>query len=304
MLTIPEKRKSNLKGAAIMDKADTDNGYTKIANQLLVKICCSNLTQNEIKVLLAIARLSYGWNQKDTASRAGSKELREMTGLFTNQIYLVIRSLKAKKVIVVTKKKQNTYKINTYLSEWQVVTNNDQSQIVTSNDSLLVTNRYYDIVTKHDHGIVTNRYHDIVTNRYYTTSANSAPEAARQTTKEIKEIKERKESEILPSDYYQKTLKALGLPSTGIISPKDHSVLVALLKDNCNFDDIEQARIKRKKNRLEWIQDSVCEMRDARLATVAKPDENGIPILPNGYMDWDNMSFEQKQFAVQRGYER
>lgn len=282
--------------AAIMDKADTDNGYTKIANQLLVKICCSNLTQNEMKVLLAITRLSYGWNQKDTASRAGSKELREMTGLFTNQIYLVIRSLKAKKVIVVTKKKQNTYKINTYLSEWQVVTNNDQSRIVTSNDSLLVTNRYYDIVTKHDH--------DIVTNHYYATSSNSAPEAARQTPKEIKEIKERKESEILPSDYYQKTLKALGLPSTGIISPKDHAVLVALLKDNCNFDDIEQARIKRKKNRLEWIQDSVCEMRDARLATVAKPDENGIPILPNGYMDWDNMTFEQKQFAVQRGYEK
>lgn len=304
MLTIPEKRKSNLKGAAIMDKADTDNGYTKIANQLLVKICCSNLTQNEMRVLLAIARLSYGWNQKDTASRAGSKELREMTGLFTNQIYLVIRSLKAKKVIVVTKKKQNTYKINTYLSEWQVVTNHYQSQIITSNESLLVTNRDYDIVTKHDYDIVTNRYYDIVTNRYYATNSNSAPEAARQTPKEIKEIKERKESEILPSDYYQKTLKALGLPSTGIISPKDHSVLVALLKDNCSFDDIEQARIKRKKNRLEWIQDSVCEMRDARLATVAKPDENGIPILPNGYMDWDNMTFEQKQFAIQRGYEK
>jgi hypothetical protein len=108
----------------------------------------------------------------------------------------------------------------------------------------------------------------------------------------------------LPSGYYQKTLKALGLPSTGIISPKDHTVLIALLKDNCNFYDIEQARIKRKKNRLEWIQDTVCEMRDARLATVAKPDENGIPILPNGYMDWDNMTFEQKQFAIQRGYEK
>ena len=120
----------------------------------------------------------------------------------------------------------------------------------------------------------------------------------------IKQKKERKESEILPSDYYQKTLKALGLPSTGIISLRDHTVLVELFKKNCNFDDIEQARIKRKKNRLEWIQDTVCEMRDARLATVAKPDENGIPILPNGYMDWDNMTFEQKQFAIQRGYEK
>jgi len=287
-----------------MDKADTDNGYTKIANQLLVKICCSNLTQNEMKVLLAIARLSYGWNQKDTASRAGSKELREITGLFTNQIYLVIRSLKARKIITVTKKKQNTYKINTYLSEWQIVTNHYQSQIVTSNESLLVTKHDYDIVTKHDYDIVTKHDYDIVTKHDYATSATSAPEAARQTPKEIKEIKERKESEILPSGYYQKTLNALGLPSTGIISPRDHTVLVELFKKNCNFDDIEQARIKRKKNRLEWIQDTVCEMRDARLATVAKPDENGIPILPNGYMDWDNMTFEQKRFAIQRGYEK
>ncbi len=293
-----------------MDKADTNNGYTKIANQLLVKICCSNLTQNEMKVLLAIARLSYGWNQKDTANRAGSKELREITGLFTNQIYLVIKNLKARKIIVVTKKKQNTYKINTYLSEWQIVTNHYQSRIVTSNESLLVTNHYHDIVTNHDYDIVTNHDYDIVTNHYYATSATSAPEAADQTPKEIKEIKERKEREkdeknqILPSDYYQKTLNALGLPSTGIISPRDHTVLIELFKKNCNFDDIEQARIKRKKNRLEWIQDTVCEMRDARLATVAKLDENGIPILPNGCMDWDNMTFEQKRFAIQRGYEK
>ena len=62
--------------------------------------------------------------------------------------------------------------------------------------------------------------------------------------------------------------------------------------------------IKRKKNKLEWIQDTVCEMRDARLATVAKPDHNGIPILPSGCMDWDNMTFEQKKFAIQRGYEK
>ena len=80
-------------------------------------------------------------------------------------------------------------------------------------------------------------------------------------------------------------------------------MLVELFKKNCNFSDIEQARIKRKKNRLEWIQDTVCEMRDARLSTIAQIDHNGIPILPNGRMDWDNMTYDQKMKATQLRYE-
>jgi hypothetical protein len=108
-----------------------------------------------------------------------------------------------------------------------------------------------------------------------------------------------------PPDFSKipNTIKALGLPATAILSPRDHDVLNALLESGCNFSDIEQARIKRKKSKLEWIQDTVCEMRDARLATVAKVDHNGIPILPNGRMDWDNMTYDQKMKAMQLRYE-
>ena len=287
-----------------MAKAQLENGYTMIASELLEKICGFKLSQNELKVLFAIIRLSYGWRQKDTANRAGIRSLEKITNLQSNQIYRAVKTLQAGNIIVIEKGGRNKYRINTSCDEWRVVTNHDQSTKLTSHESRLVKNCHTGVVTNHDYGVVTNHDYGVVTNHDYATSATLALEAARQMPKDIKDIKDRKDREILPPDYYQKTLKALGLPATAILSPKDHQVLVELLKVNCNFEDIEQARIKRKKNKIEWIQDTVCEMRDARLSTVAKPDENGIPILPNGYMDWDNMTFEQKQFAIQRGYEK
>lgn len=113
-----------------MAKADTKNGFTQIANTLLEKICSSSLTQNETRVLLAMIRLSYGWRQKDTGDRAGAGELQKITGLFNNQIFLSIKSLKKKRIILVEKGKQNKYSINTQLSEWDIVTNHYQSQNV------------------------------------------------------------------------------------------------------------------------------------------------------------------------------
>jgi len=287
-----------------MAKAQLENGFTQIATELLEKICIFKMTQNELKVLLAIVRLSYGWRQKDTANRAGIRSLEKITGLQSNQIYIAVKSLQAGNVIITERNGRNKYSINTDCDGWRVVTNHDQSQSVTSHKSRLVTNRNTEVVTNHDYGVVTNHDYGVVTNHDYGVGLNQSSDAAVQTPKYIKDIKYRKDSETLPSDYYQKTLNALGLPATGVLSPKDIQALTELFKVGCNFEDIEQARIKRKKNRLEWIQDTVCEMRDARTATIAKPDRNGIPILPNGCMDWDNMTFEQKEFAMQRGYEK
>lgn len=280
-----------------MAKAQLENGYTMIASELLEKICGFKLSQNELKVLFAIIRLSYGWRQKDTANRAGIRSLEKITQLQSNQIYRAVKTLQAGNIIIIEKDGRNKYRINTSCDDWKVVTNRDQSTKLTSHDSALVKNYHTGVVTNHDYGVVTN--HD------YATSATLAPEAAGQMPKDIKDIKDRKDRkdrENLPSDLYQKALNALGLPATGILSPKDHQVLVELLKIGCAFEDIEQARIKSKKNRLEWIQDRVCQERDARLATIAKPDKNGIPIFPNGYGDWDNMTQPQMSLALQLGY--
>lgn len=248
-----------------------ENGFTQIANELIEQFARIRIPGEAMQVFWVMLRKIYGFHKK--SDPIALSQIVAATGLSKIAVCKAVKKLI--ELNLITKKGNKIaaeYAINKHFDTW-----NPLPKKVTLPKKVICV-----------------------------TKKGNLPLPKKDTTKETitKEIKERKESEILPSDYYQKTLKALGLPSTGIISPKDHAVLVALLKDNCNFDDIEQARIKRKKNRLEWIQDSVCEMRDARLATVAKPDENGIPILPNGYMDWDNMTFEQKQFAIQRGYER
>lgn len=258
-----------------------ENSYTKIANELLEAIAAIRIPGEAMQILLVIIRKTCGYHKnKDAISLS---QFVSATGMKKPNVCRAIKKLLDMNIIKPLSKKiiKIIEKDNAYISEYEL--NKDCASWKPLSKKITLSKKIKTVIKK-----------------------DNLPLSKKIPTKETitKEIKERKESEILPSDYYQKTLKALGLPSTGIISPKDHSVLVALLKDNCNFDDIEQARIKRKKNRLEWIQDSVCEMRDARLATVAKPDENGIPILPNGYMDWDNMTFEQKQFAIQRGYEK
>lgn len=48
------------------------------------------------------------------------------------------------------------------------------------------------------------------------------------------------------------------------ISDEDLIVWQALKKALCTLSDVEAARKRRKKNRLSWLQDSVCEERDAR----------------------------------------
>lgn len=248
-----------------------ENGFTQIANELIEQFARIRIPGEAMQVFWVMLRKIYGFHKK--SDPIALSQIVAATGLSKIAVCKAVKKLIELNLI--------TKKGNKIAAEY-------------------VINKHFDTWKPLPKKVTLPKKVKVITEK------GNLPLPKKDTTKETitKENKERKESEILPSDYYQKTLKALGLPSTGIISPKDHAVLVALLKDNCNFDDIEQARIKRKKNRLEWIQDSVCELRDARLATVAKPDENGIPILPNGYMDWDNMTFEQKQFAIQRGYEK
>jgi phage replication O-like protein O len=246
-----------------MTKAQLENGYTKIANELLEKIYITQLTTYEFRVLLAIARFSYGWRQKTTGDRASGVILSAATKLRLDKVYLAIRDLKLRRIITAeTSGTINEYKINTDIEEWKDKPESSLSNRPESGrpESSLSNRPESGLNNRPDSGQI------IDPNRVYATSATLASEAGRQTPKEIKEIKERKERENLPPDYYQKTLKALGLPETAILAPEDHQTLIALFKENCNFDDIKAARIRRKKNKLSWIQDTVCEERDKRLA--------------------------------------
>lgn len=58
---------------------DTENGYTRIANELLEAVIGSGLTQNQLLITLAVIRKTYGYNK--TADWVGNSQLSELTGL-------------------------------------------------------------------------------------------------------------------------------------------------------------------------------------------------------------------------------
>ncbi|MBK0000315.1 replication protein [Erwinia sp. S38] len=59
--------------------ADTDDGYTRLANMLLEEYAGADLTKRQFKVLLAVLRLTYGWNK--TMDRISDSQISEIARL-------------------------------------------------------------------------------------------------------------------------------------------------------------------------------------------------------------------------------
>ena len=59
--------------------ADTDDGYTRIANELLEAVVSNDLTARQIKVVLAVIRKTYGFGKK--TDWISGEQLSNLTGL-------------------------------------------------------------------------------------------------------------------------------------------------------------------------------------------------------------------------------
>ncbi|HCM6651490.1 TPA: replication protein, partial [Klebsiella pneumoniae] len=59
--------------------ADIDDGYTRIANELLEAVMAADLTARQLKVVLAVIRKTYGFGKK--FDRITNTQIAEMTGI-------------------------------------------------------------------------------------------------------------------------------------------------------------------------------------------------------------------------------
>ncbi|MGP1148176.1 replication protein, partial [Serratia sp. CY49633] len=59
--------------------ADTDDGYTRIANELLEAILRANLTARQLKIAFAIIRKTYGFGKK--TDRITNTQIASLTGI-------------------------------------------------------------------------------------------------------------------------------------------------------------------------------------------------------------------------------
>ena len=104
-------------------KADTDDGFTKLANSLLDHLARTEVTARQRRVIDVVIRKTFGFGKKiDQISASQIADAMEYTGNQTH-IHADIRPLKKRRILLEQGRKIG---LNTVLSDWQKVTENGQ----------------------------------------------------------------------------------------------------------------------------------------------------------------------------------
>lgn len=102
-----------------MSDVQTENGYTRIANELLDEIVRFNFTGRQQKILLAVIRKTYGYNKK--ADDISLKQFEDMTGIARRHVCVTIKELTSMNVLKVHDGKHaNHISLNKNYSHWGV----------------------------------------------------------------------------------------------------------------------------------------------------------------------------------------
>lgn len=80
-----------------MANPQIENGYTKIANELLEEIIKRDFSKRELKVIFSVIRFTYGFNRKE--AELSIRYLEKTTGLKFTNISTTLNELENKKVI-------------------------------------------------------------------------------------------------------------------------------------------------------------------------------------------------------------
>jgi phage replication O-like protein O len=114
-----------------MASPQIENGYTKIANELLDALCRINLSGHEWHVVHAIIRKTYGYNKKE--DWITNTQIMKLTGQTQQKVSQAKRKLIEKKIVT---ENGNKISINKDYDNWSIVTENGNS--VTENGNNLL----------------------------------------------------------------------------------------------------------------------------------------------------------------------
>lgn len=117
--------------------ADTDDGYARLANMLLEEYAGADLTKRQFKVLLAVLRLTYGWNKKiDRISDSQISEIARLPVKRCNEAKLQLVEMN----ILIQRGRQ--FGPNKNVSEWRIPQNEGLSLNLGDKNSLKLGERY------------------------------------------------------------------------------------------------------------------------------------------------------------------
>lgn len=115
--------------------ADTDDGYTRIANELLEAVMSADLTARQLKVVLAVIRKTYGFGKK--LDRITNTQIAGITGIHHTHVCTAKNEMIAMNIIV---SQGNQIGINKVVSEWNFsVSQHSESLAKSANKSLAKT---------------------------------------------------------------------------------------------------------------------------------------------------------------------
>lgn len=95
--------------------ADLDDGFTRIANELLEAVMLAGLSQHQLLVFMAVMRKTYGFNKK--ADWVSNDQLSALTGLAATRCSTAKNELIRKSVLTQSGRHVG---INKMISEWQI----------------------------------------------------------------------------------------------------------------------------------------------------------------------------------------
>ena len=136
-----------------MPNPQLENGYTRIANEILDALCKFNLILGQRQVFDFILRKTYGYGKKE--DRISLSQISIGTGLSKRSVIYNLQNLEARQVIVIKKhqgrgrnKETNTLSIQKNYKKWVVQIISPQYRKLLDNNKLRYSNRLKGVVQR------------------------------------------------------------------------------------------------------------------------------------------------------------
>jgi phage replication O-like protein O len=158
-----------------MASPQIENGFTKIANELLDALCCLQLSGHEWAVVHAVIRKTYGYNKKEDWMT--NTQIMALTGQSQQKVSLAKKKLVEKNIVI---ENGNKTSVNKDYESWCRVTENDNSVIENGNKKLSKTvntkeSKYNITKDNKEEGIVDNSNTLVEKNAKVTDMADFNP---------------------------------------------------------------------------------------------------------------------------------
>ena len=125
----PRQTTSEVSGARV---ADCEDGYTRIANELLEAVLSAELTARQLKIVMAVIRKTYGFNKK--SDRITNTQIADITGIHHTHVCKAKNELLERKILITNGREIG---VNKVVSEWKnEISQNSKTLAKSANKTL------------------------------------------------------------------------------------------------------------------------------------------------------------------------